>query len=399
MTCAALVLFMTLPGLAFLWRLVRAKTSCRSWRNASHAAGYDSLVAVGYSLVFHMGRRFSGLKFAFFARRCAAKRRLLTGLAKCLRHVSAYVRNHYAALIIGAIAERMKFADGSFRRGLDVRVYFQCAHGLGNRWLYEWRMESGRRKITAIDFAGDSSPHVLRCRRLFFASFWTPIGFKKEVMAPHAWCFAWLDRLALGAGTVYAVDALASDESRQTRSCNNARHRGCSFTWAMLEYALRGKRACSILFRRVRRPGCHHAGAICRSNWESSLGCRADRSIFACTKLKSLLATMTALDTFGITPWAERSEHFHWLLATASVNPKSSLRALPRLSIRPRKMASRKFGILLAEQLKAIAVTMLCLPLWEARLSAQSSGLIGLRIAPEIERQGLDINQHGEEGI
>jgi Amt family ammonium transporter len=25
-------------------------------------------------------------------------------------------------------------------------------------------------------------------------------------------------------------------------------------------------------------------------------------------------------------------------------------------------------------------------------------GVIGLRIAPEVERQGLDINQHGEEG-
>jgi ammonia channel protein AmtB len=31
-------------------------------------------------------------------------------------------------------------------------------------------------------------------------------------------------------------------------------------------------------------------------------------------------------------------------------------------------------------------------------LGALVNVTIGLRIAPEIERQGLDINQHGEEG-
>jgi len=33
-----------------------------------------------------------------------------------------------------------------------------------------------------------------------------------------------------------------------------------------------------------------------------------------------------------------------------------------------------------------------------AIIGAIVRGLIGLRIPPEIERQGLDITQHGEEG-
>ena len=50
------------------------------------------------------------------------------------------------------------------------------------------------------------------------------------------------------------------------------------------------------------------------------------------------------------------------------------------------------------EQLKAIAVTIVLAVVGSAIIGAIVRGLIGLRIAPEVERQGLDINQHGEEG-
>ena len=50
------------------------------------------------------------------------------------------------------------------------------------------------------------------------------------------------------------------------------------------------------------------------------------------------------------------------------------------------------------EQLKAIVVTILFAVVGSAIIGAIVRGTIGLRIAPEIERQGLDINQHGEEG-
>jgi Amt family ammonium transporter len=50
------------------------------------------------------------------------------------------------------------------------------------------------------------------------------------------------------------------------------------------------------------------------------------------------------------------------------------------------------------EQLKAIAITILLAVVGSALIGALVRGAIGLRIAPEIERQGLDINEHGEEG-
>ena len=50
------------------------------------------------------------------------------------------------------------------------------------------------------------------------------------------------------------------------------------------------------------------------------------------------------------------------------------------------------------EQLKAISITIVLAVAGTTILGALVKGAIGLRIAPEIERQGLDINEPGEEG-
>jgi Amt family ammonium transporter len=50
------------------------------------------------------------------------------------------------------------------------------------------------------------------------------------------------------------------------------------------------------------------------------------------------------------------------------------------------------------EQLKAIVLTILLAITASAIIGSLVNAFIGLRIAPEIERQGLDINEHGEEG-
>src|SRR5438552_16768978 len=69
MTCAALVLFMTLPGLAlFHGALVRAKNGLSVLAQCLGNAGLVTIVwwAAGYSLVFSHGTPFiGGLKFAF----------------------------------------------------------------------------------------------------------------------------------------------------------------------------------------------------------------------------------------------------------------------------------------------------------------------------------------------
>ena len=49
-------------------------------------------------------------------------------------------------------------------------------------------------------------------------------------------------------------------------------------------------------------------------------------------------------------------------------------------------------------QLKAMGITIALAVIGTAMIAAIVRATIGLRIAPEIERQGLDINIHGEEG-
>jgi len=53
---------------------------------------------------------------------------------------------------------------------------------------------------------------------------------------------------------------------------------------------------------------------------------------------------------------------------------------------------------LLVEQLKAVALTILWSVVATAIIAYTLKAAMGLRTTPEIERQGLDINEHGEEG-
>jgi Amt family ammonium transporter len=105
---------------------------------------------------------------------------------------------------------------------------------------------------------------------------------------------------------------------------------------------------------------------------------------FACTKLKSWFHYDDALDTFGIHAVGGTLGAFlTGIFATASVNPNLA------------KLAGHALWL---QQLKAIAITILLATVCSAIIGAIVRAAIGLRIAPEIERQGLDINEHGEEG-
>jgi len=176
-----------------------------------------------------------------------------------------------------------------------------------------------------------------------------------------------------------------------------------SFTWAMIEYALRGKPSvlgfCSgaVAGLVVITPACGYvapSGAVI-------IGVAAGIvPFFACTKLKSWLGYDDALDTFGIHAVGGTLGAFlTGLLATAAVNPNlSSTIAGPPNPATQNGLARIVGHTLWIEQLKAIIVTIVLAVVASAIIGAIVRGAIGLRIPPEIERQGLDINQHGEEG-
>jgi ammonium transporter, Amt family len=415
MTCAALVLFMTLPGLAlFYGGLVRAKNVLSILAQCLGIAGLVTILwwAVGYSIVFSHGSPFfGGFKFAF------------------LRGVDAQPNGDYSywvsqnifamyqlmfaiitpALIIGAIAERMKFAAVLvFVAVWMFAVYFPIAHMVWGIDGWMNGVSNPAAKITAIDFAGGTVVHM--------SSGWSAlvlciflghrIGLKKEVMAPHSMVLCmvgtgllWVGWYGFNAGSALAPNGIAANAFMTTTLATAV----ASFTWAMLEYALRGKPSvlgfCSgaVGGLVVITPACGYVdptGAII-------IGVAAGIvPFFACTKLKSWLGYDDALDTFGIHAVGGTLGAFlTGVLATASVNPNLSLSVVGSLNPATQNGLAKIVGhTLWLEQLKAIAVTIVFAVVGSAIIGAIVRGLIGLRIPPEIERQGLDINEHGEEG-
>jgi len=415
MTAAALVLFMTLPGLAlFYGGLVRGKNVLSILAQCLGIAGLVAILwwAVGYSLVFSRGSPFfGGFRFAF------------------LRGVDARPNGDYSywvsqnvfsmyqlmfaiitpALIIGAVAERMKFAAVlAFVAVWMFAVYFPLAHmvwGIDGWMNGVWNSAA---KITAIDFAGGTVVHM--------SSGWSALvlcvllgprlGFRKEVMAPHSMVLCmvgagmlWVGWYGFNAGSALGADGIAANAFMTTTLATAI----ASFTWAMLEYALRGKPSvlgfCSgaVGGLVVITPACGYVD----STGAVIIGiCAGIVPFFACTKLKSLLGYDDALDTFGVHAVGGTLGAFlTGLLATASVNSNLSLSATAPLNPATQNGLAKIIGhTLWLQQLMAIAITIALAVVGTAIIGAVVRGLIGLRIAPEIERQGLDINEHGEEG-
>jgi ammonium transporter, Amt family len=415
MTCAALVLFMTLPGLAlFYGGLVRAKNVLSILAQCLGIAGLMTILwwVAGYSLVFSRGSpSIGGLNFAFL--RGVDARPNSDYSYWVSQNVFAMYQLMFAiitpALIIGAVAERMKFAAVLVFVGAWMfAVYFPIAHmvwGIDGWMNGVWNPAA---KITAIDFAGGTVVHM--------TSGWSALvlciflghrlGFRREIMAPHSMVLCmvgtgllWVGWYGFNAGSALAPDGIAANAFMSTTLATAV----ASFTWAMLEYALRGKPSvlgfCSgaVAGLVVITPACGYvapSGAVI-------IGVAAGIiPFFSCTKLKSWLGYDDALDTFGIHAVGGTLGAFlTGLFATAAVNPNLSSSVAGSLNPATRNGLARIVGhTLWIEQLKAIVVTIIVAVVGSAIIGAIVRGAIGLRIAPEIERQGLDINQHGEEG-
>jgi Amt family ammonium transporter len=294
---------------------------------------------------------------------------------------------------VGAIAERMKYAAIMvFIVAWMLIVYFPLAHMVWgvDGWM-NGLLNSGS-KIHAIDFAGGTVVHM--------SSGWSALvlclllgprlGFRKEILAPHSMVLCmvgtgmlWVGWYGFNAGSALGADAISANAFTTTTLATAV----ASFTWAMLEYILRGKPSvlgfCSgaVGGLVVITPACGYVnptGAII-------IGLAAGIiPFFACTKLKSWFHYDDALDTFGIHAVGGTLGAFlTGVLATASVNANLT------------KLAGHALWF---EQLKAIAITIILAVAGTAIIGSLVKAVIGLRISPEIERQGLDINEHGEEG-
>jgi ammonium transporter, Amt family len=403
MICAALVLFMTLPGLAlFYGGLVRSKNVLSIMAQCMGIAGLVTLLwwAFGYSVSFAPGSGvLGGLKFAFLRDVGAAPNTDYAGWVS--QDTFSMYQLMFAiitpALIVGAVAERIKFsALLLFVTGWMLLVYFPLAHMV---WGVDGMMNgvfNAKASIKAIDFAGGTVVHM--------SSGWSALvlalivgkrkGFGRDNFTPHSLVLTvigtgmlWVGWYGFNAGSAVAADGIASGAFMTTTLA--AAIAGSS--WAGIEWITRGKPTvlgyCSGIVAGlvVITPG---AGFVTATG-AVIIGILAGAvPFFACTKLKNAFGYDDALDTFGVhAVGGTLGALLTGFLATAEANPN---------------LATNLAGIvgktLWLEQLKAMGVTLALALGATALLGYALKRTIGLRPAADDEQVGLDLSDHGERG-
>ena len=400
MTAAALVLFMTLPGLAlFYGGLVRRKNALSVLAQCFGITGLVTILwwAFGYSLVFGKSFNnpfFGGSEYFFFNNVTSVPN---TDYAFWVsQNVYAMYQMMFAvitpALIIGAIAERTKYTTLMiFMACWMFVVYFPQAHmvwGITGFMNGLWNPNS---TIKAIDFAGGTVVHM--------SSGWSAlvlcllvgprIGYKKEPMAPHSLVLCmvgtamlWVGWYGFNAGSAVAADAIAANAFTTTTLATAI----AAFTWALIEKIFRGKASVlgyctgAVAGLVVITPACGYVS----STGAVIIGVLAAVVPYiAVSIIKPLLNYDDALDTFGVhAVGGTLGALLTGLLATSKANAN---------------LTEKLLSTLFVSQVEAVVVTIILSVVGSAIIGFVLKALLGLRTDPEIETAGLDIAEHGEE--
>ena len=417
MTCAALVLFMTLPGLfLFYGGLVRRKNVLSVCAQCYMLAGLVTILwwAVGYSFTFSTGSAFLGnLNFKFLHGVTSAPNTNYSPWVS--QNVFAMFQLMFAiitpALIIGAVAERMKFsAMFLFMVAWMFIVYFPLAHMV---WGVDGFMNgvlNPKAGIKAMDFAGGTVVHM--------SSGWSALilclivgkrrGFGKEPMPPHSMVLVaigtgmlWVGWYGFNAGSALGADGIAANAFTNTTLAAAV----ASFVWPLVEYIHSGKASvlgfCSgvVAGLVVITPACGYVN----STGAVLIGIAAALiPFFFVVKVKSWFGYDDALDTFGVHAIGGTIGAFlTGILADPAVNSNIA-KASSGNPANPATLNGLADAILhhtaWLEQLKAMGVTLLLAITGTVIIAFVVKAVIGLRPTTEQESQGLDLTNHGEEG-
>jgi Amt family ammonium transporter len=403
MTSSALVLFMTLPGLAlFYGGLVRRKNVLSVLAQCCGMAGVVTIMwwAFGYSLVFSKGNPVLGnMSFAFLKGVTSAPNGDYAAWVS--QNVFAMYQLMFAiitpALIVGAIAERMKFsAIMLFLTLWMLVIYFPQAHmvwGIDGFMNGVWNANA---KIKAIDFAGGTVVHM--------TSGWSAIvlclmlgkrrGFGQRAFAPHSLVLTmvgtgmlWVGWYGFNAGSAVAADGIAANAFTTTTLAAAV----AGTTWPALEWLMHGKPTvlgfCSgaVAGLVVITPA---AGFVTPTSGVI-IGLLAGIVPFlACTKLKAIFKYDDALDTFGVHGVGGT---LGALVTGFFATPEVNANLTPNLA----NIVGKTLWI---EQLKAIGITLVFSVVGTVVIASIVKALIGLRPDAEDEELGLDYTDHGEAG-
>jgi Amt family ammonium transporter len=404
---AALVLLMT-PGLAFFYGgFVRSRNVLNTMMMSFVLMGIvgTSWIVWGYSLSFAPGTPFiGGLQWFLLNGVGLETTGYLQGSQPAEVVTYAGTIPHQAfmiyqamfaiitpALISGAIVERISFKAYFWFIVLWSSILYPIfAHMVwakgGFLGLYGG--------MGALDFAGGTVVHISSGVSALVAA-WV-IGprktFPNQPAAPHNVPYIllgagllWFGWFGFNAGSALASGALATVAFVATTTSAAA----AALTWIILEWVLRGKpTAVGIATGAVAGlVGITPAAGFVEPKAAILIGALTATACFFAVSLKAKLQFDDSLDTFpvhgvGGTIGAILTGFF----ATKAVN------------------AAGGNGLLygnpgqLLTQIEAVAITYALAALGTFALLKILDATIGLRVHPEAEYQGVDINEHGEEG-
>jgi Amt family ammonium transporter len=401
---AALVLMMCIPGLfLFYGGLVRGKNvlSVAAQCLALTALGLLMWWAFGYSLVF--GRSFEGgwLGHLFGGAEHFGFKGLGAGASAYEPRISAATFALFQAmfaaitpaLIIGAVAERMKFSAVLLFSALwTLLVYYPVAHAVWGATGDFAGIANEGAAFKAADFAGGIVVHM--------TSGWSALllcvlvgpraGFGKRPMPPHSMVLCvlgtgllWAGWYGFNAGSALAADGVAI-QAFLTTTLGAAT---ATLVWALVEKLHRGKPSvlglCSGAIAGLATVT-NAAGFVSGASAVLIGALAGLLSYAACSLLKPKFGYDDALDTFGV----------HGVGGTIGALATALLMDAEANAAGGKLIGRGLLGGQLAAMLACIALSLAGTWL----LAKLVERTIGLRPTEEEEAQGLDIADHGEEG-
>ena len=393
LTSTALVLFMTLPGLALFYAgLVRASSVLSVLMQCFAICCVASIIwlAIGYSLAFGDGGSANavvgGLEKAFLA---GVGPDTLSGTIPEI--VFFMFQMTFAiitpALIVGAFPERVKFSAVLFFSAVWlIVVYAPVTHWV---WGGGWLMKMG-----VMDFAGGIVVHVTAgVSALVFAKMLGGRrGFPQNVRPPHnpgmtmiGAAMLWVGWFGFNAGSALAADGNAGMAMVVTHiSAATA-----SLTWAAVEWIKFGKP--SLI------------GIV--TGMVAGLATITPASGFVGPAGALIIGVVAGLVCQWMTTWIKQTVRIDDSLDVFAVHGVGGILGTLMVSF----LATATFqglglaeGMTIGSQLGVQALGIASVAIWSAVASYVilkiANAIFGLRVADEDEIEGLDITSHGERG-
>ncbi|MCB6182859.1 ammonium transporter [Leeia sp. TBRC 13508] len=386
LVATALVLFMTIPGLAlFYGGMVRKKNVLATLMQSFAICCAVTVVwiVIGYSLAFAPGNGFvGGLSKVMLS---GVKVDTLWGtipemLFMVFQMTFAIIT---PALITGAFAERMKFSAMLLFSVLwSIVVYSPICH-----WVWEsggWLFAKG-----ALDFAGGTVVHINAGVAGLVAALvlGKRVGFGKEAMPPHNLVLTligasmlWVGWFGFNAGSELAADGRAAMAMVATQVAAA----GAALAWIFAEWLAKGKPsvlgiasgAVAGLVAITPASGFVGPGAALALGLIAGVVC-----YWGATSLKHMIGYDDSLDAFGV---HGVGGILGAILTGVFASSEITGTKLPSVG----EQVWIQLEATVATAAYTLVVTFILLKLIDL--------VIGLRVEPDEEREGLDIVLHGE---